>query len=166
MNKQKILEAYSDGSPIALIVESFNTTYEQVIEVLNTYKEDSRYKRTFTEEFRRMIAERDMNGVTRSSIAKELKLNVNTVKKACEAYGQTLKEKATSDKALTKIDGEFKLDTCPSCGSKKNNLVDENITFCMSCDSEHEYFFEKVDKDGKVTEKPYVMKVNFEYIEE
>ena len=154
MNKQKILEAYSDGSPLGLIIESFNITHRKVLEILITHKEENRFKRTFTDEFRKMIAERDMNGVARSTIAKELELNVNTVKKACEAFGQTLKERATSEKAFTRIDGKFKLSTCPSCGSKKNNLVDDKTTFCMSCDSEHEYHSD------------HVLKINFEYIEE
>ena len=154
MNKQMILEAYADGSPVGLIAESFKTTQNEILEVLRNYKEDSRFKRTFTDEFRRMIAERDMNGVARSSIANELELNVNTIKKSCELFGQAIKEKATSDQAFTKIKGDFQLDTCPSCGSKRNNLVDDKTTYCMSCDSEHEYY------------NGYVMKINFEYLEE
>lgn len=154
MIKQKVLEAYSEGSPLSLIAESFKISEEQIKEILNDHREKSRHKRTFTDDFKRMIAERDMNGVARSTIASELQLNVNTVKKACEKFGQAIKEKATSDKAFTKIVGDFKLNTCPSCGSKKNNLVDENTTFCMACDSEHEYY------DG------YVLKINYEYLEE
>ncbi|MER2006527.1 MAG: hypothetical protein ABS939_03665 [Psychrobacillus sp.] len=154
MIEQKVLEAYADGSPLGLIIESFNITHKQVTKILLSYKEKSRYKRTFTDEFRKMIAERDMNGVARSTIANELGLNVNTVKKACEKFGQAIKGKATSDKAFTKIEGEFSLNTCPSCGSKRNNLVDDKTTYCMSCDSEFEYH------DG------YVLKINFEYIEE
>jgi len=154
MSTQKVLEAYADGSPLALIIESFNITYEQAVQILLTYKEESRHKRTFTDEFKKMIAQRDINGIPRSAIAKELELNVNTVKKACEKFGQAVKEKATSDKAFTKIVGEFDLKVCPCCGSRKNNLVDEKTTYCMSCDSEHEHY------DG------YVLKLNFEYLEE
>lgn len=154
MVEQKVLEAYADGSDLNLIVESFNITHKRVLEILNTYKSKSHYKKTFTDEFRTMIAERDINGVARSTIAKELNINVSTVKRACELFGQSLKEKATSDKAYTRIDGDFKLSNCPSCGSKKNNLVDEKTTYCLKCDSEHEYY------DG------YVLKINFEYLEE
>lgn len=154
MTEQKVLEAYSEGSPISLIAESFKLSERLVKDILLKKKEESKYKRTFTDEFRKMIAERDMNGVARSTIAEELKLNVNTVRKACEAFGQALKEKATSDKAYTKMVGEFELNICPSCGSKKNNLVDDNTTYCLNCDSEHEYY------DG------YVLKINFEYLEE
>lgn len=154
MIRQMILEAYAEGSPLSLIAESFKIREESVKGILLDYKEQNRFKRTFTDEFRTVIAERDINGVARSTIASELKLNINTIKKSCEKFGQSLKDKATSDKAFTRIDGEFSMSTCPSCGSKKNNIVDDNATYCMSCDSEHEYY------------DSYVMKVNFEYIEE
>ena len=154
MIRQRILEAYAEGSSLSLIAESFKMTKESVKDVLRDYKEESRFKRTFTNEFRTMVAERDINGVARSTIASELQLNINTVKKSCEKFGQALKDKASSEKAFTRINGEFSMDTCPSCGSKHNNKVDDNVTYCMSCSAEHEYY------DG------YVMKVNFEYIEE
>lgn len=154
MLEQKVKEAYAEGSPISLIAESFKISQRLTKGILLKYKEDSRYKKTFTDEFRKMIAERDMNGIARRIIAEELELNVNTVRKACEQFGQAIKEKATSDLAFTRIDGEFDLKVCPSCGSKKNNLVDDKTTYCMSCDSEHEYH------------EDYVLKVNFEYLEE
>lgn len=149
-----ILEAYADGSPLKLIAESFNVKEEYIKEFLIKHKEDSRFKKSFTEEFRKMIAERDMSGVARNTIASELGLNVNTVKKSCEAHGQSVKGKATSENLHTKIEGDFDLKICPSCKSRRNNLVEEGTTFCLDCDSEHEYY------DG------YVLKINFEYLEE
>jgi Zn finger protein HypA/HybF involved in hydrogenase expression len=154
MIEQKVIEAYSEGSPLSLIADSFKISERLAKDIVLNFKKESKFKRTFTDEFKKVIAQRDINGVARSAIAIELEINVNTVKKACEKFGQALKEKATSDNAFTKITGDFTLDTCPSCGSKRNNLVDDNTTYCMSCDSEHEYY------DG------YVLKVNFEYIEE
>lgn len=154
MDEQKILEAYADGSPLELIIDSFDLERSQVLDILLTYKENNRFKKTFTNEFKRLIAERDINGIARKKIAEELQLNVNTIKKACENFGQAIKEKATSDNIFTRIDGEFDLKICPSCGSKRNNLVDEKTTFCLTCDSEHVYH------------KDHVLKVNFEYIEE
>lgn len=152
--EEKVLEAYADGSPLGVIIESFNITHKQMVSILLNHKEMSRYKKTFTDDFRKMIADRDMNGVARSTIAKELEINANTVKKACEAFGQAIKEKATSDKAFTKIEGKFSMDICPSCGSKKNNVVDDNTTYCLKCGTEHEYH------------EGYVSKVNWEYLEE
>lgn len=136
MLEQKILEAYADGSPIGLIMESFNVSREQITEILDAHLEANRYKRTFTDEFKRMIAERDINGIPRRQIALELKLNVNTIKKACEQFGQALKERATSDNAYITVIRDFDLSTCPSCESKKVNVVDENTTYCKSCGNE------------------------------
>lgn len=149
-----ILEAYSNGNTIFMIADSFDMSEEEVLELLLSHKESSRFKKTFNEDFRIMIAERDLSGISRSDISRELKLNAGTIQKACIQYGQAIKEKANDDSIYTRIDGEFTIDVCPSCNSRKNNLVDEMFTtFCMSCDSEHEYY------DG------YVLKVNFEYIE-
>lgn len=166
MKEQKVIEAYADGSQLTLIAESFNISETQVIEILRNFKEKSRYKKTFTDEFKKVISERDINGIARRTIGEELGINASTVKKACEKFGQAIKEKATSDQAYTRIDGEFDLKVCPSCGSNKNNLVDDSTTFCMSCDSEHEYYFGEKDEDDEWVENPYVLKINFEYIEE
>lgn len=154
MNKEEILEAYSNGIPLGMIIESLNLTHKQVKQVLLKFKEDNRLNRSFTDNFKIIIAERDINGVTRSEIAKELEINAGTVKKACEKFGQSIKDKASSDNVYTRIDGKFEMSHCPSCGSGKNNIVDENITFCMDCDSEHEYYDD------------HVLKVNFEYLDE
>lgn len=154
MNNEAILGAYADGSPLSLMAESFDLTVEELEDFLIAYKKSNKMNKSFTENFKKIIAERDINGVARNTIAKELGINISTVKKACEKYGQSLKDKAVSDNLYTKIVGEFDMATCPNCGSKKNNRVDENTTYCMSCDSEFEYY------DG------YVMKLNFEYLEE
>lgn len=155
MLEQKVLDAYSDGSEIALIITSFNITHKKVMEILNTYKEENREKKSFKDDFKKMVAQRDINGVARSAIAKELEINPNTVKKFCEQFGQALKEKsAMSEKAYTRIDGEFDLKSCPTCNSKKVNVVDENTTYCLKCGNEH------------IHHEDHVLRINFEYIEE
>lgn len=154
MIEHKILESYSEGSPISFIADSFRLSEQITLDIIRNYRDKNRYKRTFTEDFKRMIAERDLNGVARSTIASELEVNINTVKKACEKYGQAVKDKATSGQLYTKIEGNFSLDICPNCGSKHNNLVDENTTYCFDCESEFEYY------DG------YIKKVNYEFLEE
>jgi len=151
---EKILTAYAEGSPIEFISDSFQISSSDVLNVLNTYKENSRYKKTFTDEFKKIIAERDINGVPRMVIAKELGINPTTVKKSCMQFGQSLKEKVTSDKVFTKIEGDFDINSCPSCSSKRVNLVEENTTYCMTCGNEH------------IFKKGYVLKLNFEYLEE
>lgn len=151
--EDKILEAFANGNALGLIAENLNITEEYILEVLENYKNECKYEKSFTEEFKRAIASRDSHGVSRRQISKELKISAITVKKACELFGQYLKEKSPSSKEYTVIEGDFYIDECPSCGSRRNNIVDEKTTFCMSCDSEHIYY------DG------YVKKINFEYIE-
>lgn len=164
--KDNILESYADGNLVSMIAENHNISEKEVIDILIEFKNESKHKKTFTDEFKTMIATRDMNGASRSSISTELGININTVRKACEQFGQATKEKAVSDNLYTRVDGEFSVNTCPSCGSRRNNLVDENTTFCMDCSMEHEYNFGKKDEDGNWIEKPYILKVNFEYLEE
>jgi len=158
MTLDRILESYSSGDSIQVISEMLGLSEDNVIEELLKYKDESRTKNTFNDEFKKIVAERDINGASRSDIARELNINANTVKKACVKFGQAIKEKPSEESVYTRIDGEFTLDICPSCGSRKNNLVDEFTTFCMSCDSEHEYY---EGEDGK----GYVLRINFEYIE-
>ncbi|NUJ17349.1 hypothetical protein FKN04_12240 [Bacillus glycinifermentans] len=154
MLTEKILTAYAEGSPIEFISDSFQIAYNDVLDILRTYKEDSKFKTTFTDEFKKMIAERDINGVPRNIIAKELSINPNTVKKACQQFGQTLKEKAISSKVFTRIEGNFDINRCPSCSSNRVNLVEENTTYCLACGSEY------------IHKKDHVLKLNFEYLEE
>ncbi|UNH58423.1 hypothetical protein OEJ84_23095 (plasmid) [Bacillus subtilis] len=157
MLKQKVLIAYSEGSPLSLIADSFGITQEEAIDILRNYKEQNLYKKSFTDDFKKMVAERDTNGgkdITRSSIAKELNINPNTVKKICEEFGNALKEKAISDQAYTRIDREFDLKTCPSCNSKRVNIVDFNTTYCLTCGNEH------------IHKEDHVLKINYEYLEE
>lgn len=151
---ENILEDYSDGKAIEMIAEGNGLDIEQILSVLIDYKEASRFKKTFNDDFKKLIAQRDINGVSRSEISRELQISAVTVKKSCTEFGQAVKEKSTSENEYTRMDGEFELSNCPSCGSAKNNLVDElNTTYCMECNSEHEYY------------EGYVMKVNFEYID-
>lgn len=154
MNKQLILEAYRDGSPIGLIKESFSLTEEEIKTCLEEFKNKNRLSRTFEDDFKKVIAERDINGIPRRQIALELNINVNTVKKACEQFGQTFKERASSENVYTRIDGVFDKSTCPSCSSKKVNEVEENVTYCKDCGSEHTFY------------KDHVLKLNWEYLEE
>lgn len=155
MLKQKLLDAYADGSPMGLITESFDITYEQAKDILHLYRDKSRLKKSFTDDFKKLIALRDSNeGITRSSIALELGINANTVKKACEQFGQAFKDGVVSAQAFTRIDGKFSLKACPSCKSEKVNKVEDNSTYCKNCGSEH------------IHKEDHVLKVNFEYIEE
>lgn len=152
MNKE-VLHAYRNGKDLTYIAKRFNTSTNEIKEILLDYKEASKYKRTFTDDFKRLIAERDMNDVSRRQIATELEINANTVKKACERFGQSLKEVAPSGNEYTKIEGNFDMNTCPSCLSDKVNEVAEFTTFCLSCGNE------------VIHKENHALKVNWEFLD-
>ncbi|AYP68291.1 hypothetical protein PQE75_gp188 [Bacillus phage vB_BcoS-136] len=154
MNEQLVLEAYRDGSPIKLIMEGFQLSKDDVKKILLNYKEQNMINRRLTDEIKRMIAERDINGIARRQISLELEVNINTVKKACEKFGQALKEKATSDKSYTRINRKLDTSTCPSCSSEKVNYVDLNTYYCMDCGDEYEHYID------------HVLRINWEYLDE
>lgn len=148
-----VIEMYRDGNEIKYIIESLNITHKRVKQILIGMKESNRHKRTFTDEFKKIIAERDMNGISRRQISLELEINANTVRKACEKFGQTFKERASSDNEFTRIDGKFDLSECPSCKSKDVNEVEDNTIYCMSCGDEF------------IIKKDHALKINWEYVE-
>lgn len=143
--EEKIITAYREGSEMNYMVECFNISENQIKNILTNYKESNRLKRTFTDDFKKIIAERDINGIPRRQISIELEINASTVRKACEKFGQALKDKATSDNSYTKIwedNDDIKLDLskCPSCDNRNINQVDDNAIYCKSCGNE---FFKK-----------------------
>lgn len=152
--KNIILELYAEGGHISIMAESLNIDKSTILETLNDHKESSRFKKTFTDDFKKIIAKRDSNGIARRTIANELQLNANTIKKACEKFGQSNKERATSANAFTRINGKFTKDICVTCESKKVNEVDENTVYCLDCGNEH------------IHRKGYVLKINWEYLSE
>lgn len=155
MNKleRKVIEMYRDGNRLENIAESLNITYKKVKQILINFKENNKYKRTFTDDFKKVIAERDMNGISRRQISLELEINVNTVKKACEKFGQTFKERTASNNEFTRIDGVFSLSECPLCNSADVNEVDDNTIYCMDCGNEF------------IIKKNHALKVNWEYLD-
>ena len=151
--EDKILNAYRNGSDLGYIIEKLNIPHKKVKQVIIGFKEANRLKKSFTDEFKMLIAERDSNGVSRRKIASELEINANTVKKACEAFGQAHKEKASSENEYTRINKTFPLTICPSCNSNNVNIVEDNTTYCKDCGNEH------------IHHQGYTLVVNWEYVE-
>lgn len=155
--EQKIIDAYRDGSPLCYIQECFGVSKEYIKKVLIDYKERNRYKKTFTNEFKQLIAERDINGIPRMQIASELNININTVKRACEQFGQAIKGRAFSENTYTLIEGVHNLERCPRCRSRRVNEVEPVVgtmgIYCMECGSEFFIMDEQV------------YQVNWEYID-
>lgn len=180
--KEEILEQYASGKPLGIIIANHNITHSHLIKILLDHKEDHRKGRTFTDEFKQMIADRDLNGIPRRQIGQELELNASTIKSACEKFGQVNKEKANSDSAYEKLPDVENLDSCPTCGNKHVNHIDSMYyqintdgIYCKKCGDEHFYLdvyeevTEKNDKGKKVKVNKLVRKdvykINFEYLE-
>lgn len=158
--EEKVLGAYADGSEIRYIAKCFEITEEEVLEILHNFRDKSRFKRSFTDDFKKLVAERDLK-FPRRQIAVELGINVATVKKSCEQFGNALKDKAISDNMYSLVKGVDNLEVCPSCHSRKVNAIEsitDNINtkgiYCMNCGDEHFIM------------NDLVYKVNFEYLEE
>ena len=165
----RIVNLYMDGFQISYIGDELGLTEDEVLKILRDYKDRSRYKKTFTDEFKIMIAERDRTDVTRNSIAKELNINANTVKKACEQFGDANKEKASSMEEYTRINTDFELNPnkpkCPVCHKEhKVNIVDLNTTYCLNCGSECIHHVETNEDDEVVN--TYAEKIEWAYLEE
>ncbi|AKQ08492.1 hypothetical protein PQE66_gp177 [Bacillus phage PBC2] len=161
--EKRILGAYADGSQIKYIAKCFDLTEDGVLEVLHNFKEKSRHKKSFTDEFKAIVAQRDLK-FSRRQISQELGINVATVKKACEQFGNSIKAKASSDNLYTLVEGVHDLKSCPSCKSDKVNRIEsiaEGLNantsgiYCKNCGDEH-----------FILGEDSVYKVNFEYLEE
>jgi transposase-like protein len=157
--KQKILNAYGEGCEFNSIQQSFNITEDEVKQVLIKFKEKNSSKRKSTDEFKKLIAQRDSYKIPRKRIAWELGINANQVKKACQRFGQAVKHSASGN-IFTVVEGVHNLDKCPNCESERVNEIESmagnvNTTgvFCMECGSENFIM------NGKVYQ------VNFEYMD-
>lgn len=155
--EQRILDAYREGSDLGYIQQCFNLSEEEIRKVLINYKDRNHYKRTFTDDFKKLIAERDLNNVSRRQIISELSVSANTVKQACKQFGQLVKRYASSENEYTIVKGVHNLDCCPSCKNKRVNNVEsiesQETVFCMNC---HGEFFKL---------KGNVYQVNWEYVD-
>lgn len=153
--KELVLSDYEKGFSLTYIALVNGIEVEDILSTLKDYKEESSLKNGLTTEFKKLIAKRDIHdGVSRISISRELGVNSNTVKKACEKYGRALKESGGNGQEHTKIEGNFVKTVCPSCSSKKVNQVDKDTIFCKQCGDEH------IFKEG------YVLRINFEFFDE
>lgn len=140
--ENKILSYYRDGSEIELMSYVLNVDIDTILQTVRNYKEQSKYKNSYTIEFKTMIAERDMNGISRTSIKNELDIHESTIRKFCTKYGVAKKEKETeseSDEVYTYYSNGLLLDSCPKCSSKKLNVIIEYFgeeKYCMNCSSQ------------------------------
>lgn len=103
-----------------------------------------------TEDLKKIISERDYNGVSRSEIIDELGINFVTVRRACEKYGSAKKyaERTNDldlyekvDAPVKKVDGGIQCHIC----KKRANAVDDafNVYYCPNCFEEYTVRFKK-----------------------
>lgn len=151
--ENKVIKAYREGIELKDMAESLNISNEEIKNILIDFKKLNSHKRRFTDEFKKVVAERDSNGISRRQISLELGINANTVKKACELFGQSQKEKLQQVNEFTKIDKISDSSVCPLCKSMKVNEVDINTIYCMSCGNEF------------ILKKDHALKVNWEYLD-
>ncbi|MGL6083881.1 MAG: hypothetical protein ACRC4N_16020, partial [Gammaproteobacteria bacterium] len=192
--KAEVISQYEKGFNLDKIQKRLSINSEQLEKILSLYKDENLDKSRYTEEFKMVVASRHDNGVPQAHIVKEMKINSRTVAKFCDKYGnKDDSEGETESRLYTRIDGEHWREICPSCGSRKNNALNEDSTYCMDCDSEHIYCVEYKTPDDKIFETYqdaythlgfededmhsdvvmsqirstcFVKKVNFEYMEE
>jgi ribosomal protein L37AE/L43A len=152
--EKSIINMYRKGFELEEIIHNNNVTYKQVTLLLLSLKKENKVNRRFNDYFRKIIAERDMNGVDRYKISKELGISNSTVKKSCEKFGRAIGKRINDDKKFIKIsDDKPDFDKCPLCRDSKVNILGDNCHYCLKCGEEF-----VVKKDG-------LYKINWEYID-
>jgi hypothetical protein len=151
--QEEMIQGYASGLEIVSIAKRLSVSCEFIEAELLNYCKQQRHKRTFTEQFKKVLAERDMCGVPRTTIAKEMGINANTVKKSCEQFGQEIKVKANNENSFTKIEGVFPKTQCPECHNTRYNEVNDNTYYCCGCGGEY------------IHKKDHVLRVNWEYVD-
>lgn len=157
---KEIIVAYRKGYDLEYISKQQGIALNDVENYLASFKESSKYKNSFTSEFKEAIAKRDASGVSRKQISREMGITEETVKKYCIKYGEVHKVKVVlREDEYTSFPREFDMSTCPSCDSRNVNNVGggrgkpSRNTYCMDCGDEY------------IHQKNSVLKVNWEYFE-
>ena len=109
-----------------------------------TVSETKKTGKRLSEDLKKLIAQRDGNGISRTEIFKELNLNFVTVRRACEKYGSANKYNGrVSYRDIYEVvpfaikhvpDGI----TCPICRGRANSTEGSpDIFFCVKCLEEY-----------------------------
>lgn len=104
-----------------------------------------------SEDLKKIIAQRDENGISRTDIFKELNLNFVTVRRACEKYGSSNKYNGRISHRDTYEVVPFAIKhiedgiTCPICRGRANSTEGSpDIFFCVKCLEEYTIRHEKL----------------------
>ena len=85
----KLVELYKNGGNIR---EAISDRKERNSFLKRLRDEGINENNRLKEDFRKIIAMRDGNGVSRAQISQELNINYNTIKTACSKYGSAVKK--------------------------------------------------------------------------
>lgn len=152
-NYDKLISLYKDGRSLDYISKKIKLPKGDVESFFKNLKNKHRFKRAYTDDFKIIIAERDISdGASRRKIASELGISTNTVRRACEDFGQPFKEVVSKNDIYERIDGVFNKEECISCNSIKVNRVDDNTFYCKRCGSEH------------IINSDHALKIKWEYL--
>lgn len=146
-----VLSMYGSGIDIDTIQNyliSYNVDFESIVNILREGKRSSSSR--LPENLRIAIANRDICGVTRSNIAKELDVNLKTIRRSCEKYGSPNKNPVNrDDEILELLDYNIKMSgdslLCPKCNYRANSVVDsDTVFFCKNCYEEYTVLDDKI----------------------
>lgn len=109
-----------------------------------TVSETKKNGKRLSEGLKKLIAQRDENGITRTEIFKELNLNFVTVRRACEKYGSANKYSGRVSYrdiyevvpfAIQYVEDGIK---CPICRGRANSTEGSpDIFYCVKCLEEY-----------------------------
>ena len=146
-----VLSMYGSGIDIETIhsyLVNYNVDFGSIINILREVKRSSSSR--LPENLRMAIANRDICGVTRSNIAKELDVNLKTIRRSCEKYGSPNKNPVNrDDEILELLDYNIKMSgdslLCPKCNYRANSVVDsDTVFFCKNCYEEYTVLDDKI----------------------
>lgn len=146
-----VLSMYGSGIDIETIhsyLVNYNVDFGSIVNILREGKRSSSSR--LPENLRMAIANRDICGVTRSNIAKELDVNLKTIRRSCEKYGSPNKNPVNrDDEILELLDYNIKMSgdslLCPKCNYRANSVVDsDTVFFCKNCYEEYTVLDDKI----------------------
>ena len=156
--EDELLKLYSDGYSDEYIEELFSElsmTFDDLVNII-VAKHIKGNSNRLSDDLKMAVSNRDKNGISRKSIAKELDVTYKTIQRACEKYGNPNKNMERVDEEnvsefLTEnyqIDNKTKILICPKC-NRKTSKIDTGWStetyYCRHCLEEYSIRF----KNGK-----------------
>lgn len=152
---EPVLSYYANGKSIDSIANKLNISREKVLITLRKYKDSQRPNGTYSDDFLKLVADRDSSGVMKVNIMNELLISRSPLMRAIEEFGFVTSRKKEDDYEFIRgVNPLDKIEECPFCGNTKLNDVDSIITrnsvdfevegkYCMGC-GEETFIFKNV----------------------